>query len=228
VKLFFLTLPRHLIACFRGRMILWHITAILLTFIVVASGLDWQYFLSTRAPRLRSWMFPAVVIGGLLPIILPLVMIALGALDGNVRTRLTGWAVAQAEVIGAGVAAGYKAITGRAHPLHMPGEDLTRTFKFGLLRGGVFWGWPSSQTTIAFAMAATIFTLVPKQRWVGCVAMTYALYVGLGVSMTIHWFSDFLAGAIIGTVIGVVVGRSFVPQQPAGQVSPQSGNAEAP
>jgi membrane-associated phospholipid phosphatase len=41
------------------------------------------------------------------------------------------------------------------------------------------------------------------------VAITYSLYVGIGVSMTIHWFSDFIAGAIIGTVVGVVVGKSF-------------------
>jgi hypothetical protein len=27
--------------------------------------------------------------------------------------------------------------------------------------------------------------------------------------MTIHWFSDFAAGAIIGPVIGVTVGRCF-------------------
>jgi uncharacterized protein YcfJ len=27
--------------------------------------------------------------------------------------------------------------------------------------------------------------------------------------MTIHWFSDFVAGAIIGSVIGAVVGKSF-------------------
>jgi membrane-associated phospholipid phosphatase len=31
--------------------------------------------------------------------------------------------------------------------------------------------------------------------------------------MTIHWFSDFLAGAIIGTVVGVVVGKSFLLSQ---------------
>jgi uncharacterized protein YcfJ len=27
--------------------------------------------------------------------------------------------------------------------------------------------------------------------------------------MTIHWFSDFAAGAIIGSVIGAVVGKGF-------------------
>jgi membrane-associated phospholipid phosphatase len=41
------------------------------------------------------------------------------------------------------------------------------------------------------------------------VAILYAFYVGLGVSMTIHWFSDFVAGAIIGSVIGAVVGNGF-------------------
>jgi F0F1-type ATP synthase assembly protein I len=30
--------------------------------------------------------------------------------------------------------------------------------------------------------------------------------------MTIHWFSDFLAGAMIGTMIGLVVGKSFSTQ----------------
>ena len=43
----------------------------------------------------------------------------------------------------------------------------------------------------------------------GCLALTYAFYVGIGVSMTIHWFSDFVAGALIGTAIGIVVANSF-------------------
>ncbi|MCX6925306.1 MAG: phosphatase PAP2 family protein, partial [Verrucomicrobia bacterium] len=108
---------------------------------------------------------------------------------------------------------GYKALTGRLHPARVLGPDISHMFRFGFLRGGVFWGWPSSHTTIAFAMAATVFTLFPKQRWLGCVAIAYALYIGVGVSTTIHWFSDFAAGAIIGTVIGTVVGRSFLRSQ---------------
>ena len=156
-------------------------------------------------------MFPAVIIGGLLPIVLPFILLGLGGLSKSARTCLAGWAVGQAELIGAIVAAGYKAITGRAHPLYGVGADLSHIFRFGFLRGGVFWGWPSSHTTIAFSMAVTIFTLFPKQRWVGYLATTYAFYVGIGVSMTIHWFSDFSAGAIFGTVIGVVVGKAFAP-----------------
>src|SRR6185369_7550415 len=99
--------------------------------------------------------------------------------------------------------------TGRVHPMHEMGSDISRDFRFGFWRGGIFWGWPSSHTTIAFAIAVTIFTLLPKQRWLGCLAIAYAFYVGLGTSVTIHWFSDFLTGAIIGSVIGVVVGNTF-------------------
>ena len=103
----------------------------------------------------------------------------------------------------------FKAVTGRVHPAHSVGADISHVFRFGWMRGGVFWGWPSSHTTIAFAMAVTVFTLCPKQRWLGWMAILNAFYVGLGVSMTIHWFSDFAAGAIIGSVIGAVVGKDF-------------------
>jgi membrane-associated phospholipid phosphatase len=209
MKLFFSTLPRNLIECFRGRMVIWHMAACVLTLALVVSGLDWQWFLCTRSPFLRSWMFPAVPIGGLLPIVLPLTLFVLGGVTRSSRARMIGWAITQAEVIGGIIAAGYKALTGRAHPAHGVGTDLTHVFKFGLLRGGVFWGWPSSHTTIAFAMAVTVFRLFPKQKGLGYLAIAYAFYIGFGVSMTIHWLSDFVAGALIGTVVGVVVGTSY-------------------
>jgi membrane-associated phospholipid phosphatase len=213
MKQFLSTLPRNLLDCFRGRMIIWHVIAIILTFILVTSGLDWLYFTSTRNPILRSWMFPAAPIGGLVPIALPLMLLAIGSIGRGAKTTLAGWAVGQAELVGALVAAAYKAFTGRAHPAHGVGADISHIFQFGFLRGGVFWGWPSSHTTIAFAMAVTLFQLFPKQRWLGYVAITYALYIGIGISMTIHWFSDFLAGAIIGTAIGAVVGKTFLRSQ---------------
>ena len=210
VKRFFATLPGNLIGCFKGRMILWHLLAIGLTFILVTSGFDWFYFQSTRDPLLRAWMFPAAPIGGLVPLALPLILIISGFILSHARIALTGWAIGQAALLGAIISSAYKALTGRAHPsLHDTGTDMSQVFHFGLLRGGVFWGWPSSHTTIAFAMGVTVFTLFPKQRWLGWLAMAYALYIGLAISLTIHWCSDFVAGAILGTIIGVVVGRNF-------------------
>jgi membrane-associated phospholipid phosphatase len=209
MRQFLATIPGNFIGGFKGWMIVWHLVAILLTVILVLSGFDWRYFLATRSPALWAWMWPAVIIGGLLPLALPLFLLAVGFIIENSRTLLTGWAVGQAELLGAFVAAAYKALTGRAHPAHDVGADISHVFHFGFLRGGVFWGWPSSHTTVAFAMAVTIFTLFPKQRWLGFVAILYAFYVGTGVSLTIHWFSDFVAGAIIGSVIGAVAGKNF-------------------
>jgi membrane-associated phospholipid phosphatase len=210
MKQFLVTVPRNLIGCFKGWRIVWHLVAILLTVILVLSGFDWRYYLATHNSVLRSWMWPAVGIGGLLPLALPLFLLTVGFIIENARTVLTGWAVAQAALIGSLVSSAYKAVTGRAHPSHVVGTDISHVFRFGWLRGGVFWGWPSSHATIAFTMATTVFTLCPKQRWLGILAILYAFYVGVGVSMTIHWFSDFAAGAIIGSVIGAVVGKCFL------------------
>jgi membrane-associated phospholipid phosphatase len=87
--------------------------------------------------------------------------------------------------------------------------DTSHGFQFGFLKGGMFWGWPSSHTTVAFAMSVCLITLYPKNKKLILFALLYAFYIGLGVSVTIHWFSEFVAGAIIGSVIGMVVGRSF-------------------
>ena len=213
MKQFLATLPGNVIGCFKGWWIVWHVIAILLTFILVASGFDWRWFLATRNPALRLWMWPAVAIGGLLPIALPLILFAFGSARKSARIVLMGWAVGQAALLGSLISSAYKAVTGRIHPAHVAGADISHVFRYGFLRGGIFWGWPSSHATIAFAMAATVFSLFPKQRWLGIMAILYAFYVGVGVSMTIHWCSDFVAGAILGTVIGVVVGRSFLRSQ---------------
>jgi membrane-associated phospholipid phosphatase len=221
MKQFFATLPRNIIACFKGRMILWHLIAIALTILLVESGFDWIYFRATRNPVLISWTFPAAPIGGLMPLALPLVLLLSGILSRHPAILRAGWAVGQAELIGSLISSSYKAMTGRPHPPRFlspsnEGIDVSHVFRFGFLRGGVFWGWPSSHTTIAFAMAFTVFILLPKHRWVGFLAIAYAFYIGIGVSMNIHWFSDFIAGMIIGTVIGVVVGESFSAPSNAG------------
>src|ERR1035441_2854893 len=93
MKQFLVTVPRNLIGCFKGRRIVWHIIAILLTFILVMSGFDWCYFLATRDPALRSWMWPAVGIGGLLPLALPLILFAFGIIARNGRAIFAGWGV---------------------------------------------------------------------------------------------------------------------------------------
>ncbi len=213
MKLFFSTLPRNIIECFKGRMLLWHLTAILLTFGLVVSGLDWQYFLGTRSTTLRSLLFPRCPYRSTFADC----SAAHAACLGYCHPKSPDPAECLGHQPGGGNRWYRRSRIQSAHwscpsGLHV-GTDLTHVFKFGLLRGGVFWGWPSSHTTIAFAMAVTVFRLCPKQRWLGHLAIGYALYIGLGVSMTIHWFSDFAAGALIGTVVGIVVATSFSGRQ---------------
>jgi len=209
---FFYNLPKNIMKCFRGYNLLWHLLAIILTYIIVTSGFDWFYFKSSRSPLLHSLLFPAVILGSFLPIIAPFALYAFGKAGENLNAVRTANALGQAALIGLLIASFYKAFTGRVHPLRLftrDTADISREFRFGFMRGGIFWGWPSSHTTVAFAMAVTLLILYPKDAVVRYVAICYALYIGIGVSISIHWFSDFVAGAIIGTVIGVVVGNSF-------------------
>jgi hypothetical protein len=129
MKLFFSTLPRNFIKCFAGRMLLWHLLAIALTLALALSGFDWHYFLWTRSSRLWRWLFPAVPIGGLVPIVLPLSLLLLSSITRNAQVRLTAWGIGQAEAIGGIVAAGYKALTGRAHTA--VGVVVGRSFQQG-------------------------------------------------------------------------------------------------
>ncbi len=209
---FFHNLPQNILKCFRGYNLLWHLLAIILTYIIVTSGFDWTYFQSSRNNLLRSLLFPAVRLGSRVPIIVPLGLYAFGKVRKNFKAISTANALGQAALIALIVAAFYKALTGRVHPPRLfiqDTPDISRTFHFGFMRGGVFWGWPSSHTTVAFAMAVTLLMLYPKNKVIRYLASFYALYIGFGVSISIHWFSDFVAGAMIGTAIGVVVGNSF-------------------
>lgn len=195
---------------FWGYHILWHFLAIVLTYIIVTSGFDWTYFSSTRGDILRILLFPAIVIGGILPLLLPITLLVVGHGLKKSKMIMTAWALGQAAFIGLLISSTYKAFTGRIQPnLANITTDISRKFQFGFWRHGVFWGWPSSHTTIAFAMAFSLVLLYPHNKFVKYLAPFYALYIGLGISISIHWFSEFIAGAIIGTVIGIVVGKSF-------------------
>jgi membrane-associated phospholipid phosphatase len=206
---FLSTLPGNVINSFKGWKVLYHLTAIFLTLILVTSGFDWVYFQSTRSHELRTWMFPAVVVGQILPILLPVFLLRMGILAENAKAARAAWAIAQSAFIGWFIASCYKALTGRDPLPHGIAHDTSRVFRFGFLRHGIFWGWPSSHTAVAFAMAVTVLVMFPKKRLLRAVAAVYALYIGVGVSITIHWFSDFVAGVLIGTAIGLTVGKSF-------------------
>jgi len=208
---FLFKLPQNLGKVFWGKNLLWHALAITLTYICVVTGFDWKYHNTTQSMALGYFIFPAVILGLLLPFILPLILLLKASTSKNPRLMNTAFALGQAAFLGWLVSAFYKAFTGRPGPENLQAlGDITHIFKFGLLRGGVFWGWPSSHTTVAFAMGLTLLTLHPENKVIKNLSIIYVLYIGISVSMSIHWFSDFLAGAIFGSLVGIVVGKSFL------------------
>ena len=160
-------------------------------------------------------MFPAVIVGQAVPMMLPLIILLIGVALEHATTVRVAWAIGQAALIGWFISSCYKAITGRDPLPHGVVNDTSHVFRFGFLRHGIFWGWPSSHTAVAFAMAVTTLMLLSQKSWLRAAAVLYAFYIGVGVSMTIHWFSDFMAGALIGTAIGITVGKSFSFKQPS-------------
>jgi membrane-associated phospholipid phosphatase len=211
---FFSNFWRNIIRCFRGYFILWYLLAITATYFLATSGFDWAYFVYLNGSIIQKIFFPAVIFGGLLPIIIPLTLYGINHKGKNKRTLDTAYAIGQAALLGLLISGAFKALTGRAHPpdlfVGIQMIDMSQVFQFGFWRAGVFWGWPSTHTTIAFAMAVTIWKLYTQNKILKYGAILYAFYVGIGVSMSIHWFSDFVAGAIMGTIIGLVVGKYFL------------------
>ncbi len=217
MKSFFYKFDRNFLDSFGGYNLIYHFIAIVFTYVIVVSNFDWKYYLSFKDTTLYYFLFSAAAIGGLMPLLAPVAVWIYGKTKNKLKLLNTSYALAQAAILGSLISSLYKAFTGRLHPSLISHQiittDISHIFQFGLFRGGIFWGWPSSHTTIAFAMAFTLWAMYPKNKIVKIFTFIYALYIGIGVSMTIHWFSDFIAGAFIGTAIGLVVGKAFLEKQ---------------
>ena len=188
------------------------------TYGLVESGIDWEINkLSYKNKALAYSGMPAVAVGGLVPLAVPLGLYIYGRKHENTKLQITGLALGQAAILGAGLTTTIKVFTGRRPPgilrddeeITDRSRDYSDDFAFGILRRGAFNGWPSGHTTTAFAMAVTLTELYPENKALKIGAITYASLVGLGVSVNIHWFSDAFAGVLLGYAIGKTVGMSF-------------------
>ena len=215
LKLLLNRLPQRLALPYRGSLWIWHVVAAVLTAIIVFSGFDWWFFRQTRS----EFLLPLVGIGGLggmlVPVILPLVLYGQGKRQKNEHLLRTAVAVTQATLIAWIIVAVYKAFTGRIQPdfLFMADAESTSSgFQFGFWEHGIFWGWPSHHTVVAVA-GATVLYLAIKRPLVRLGAILWAGVVALGAAVGFHWFSDMVAGAIIGVAVGFALWKDVVASQ---------------
>lgn len=163
---------------YAGKNLVWQLCAILLTYILVVSEFDWLYFISVRNTTINQLFFPALIIGGFLPVIIPTTLILLGMVRKSRKMLVLGWALGQAAFLGWAISSFYKAFTGRMQPnLHDLVTNSSNDFHFGILEHGIFWGWPSSHTAVAFAVAFAFIALIPKnKKYSRYASVAYALY----------------------------------------------------
>ncbi len=182
-------LVKNITQIFSLKNLRWHLLFIILTYIIVSSGFDQYYLQSTRGATIQALLWPAAIVGFLMPVVLSISMYIYGKVKNNQRLLNATHATIQAGLLGLGISSLYKVFTGRPGPHFrqaIMNSDISHIFRFGILRGGAFQGWPSSHTAVAFAMSFALITLYSENKFIKYIAFIYALYIGIGVSVNIH------------------------------------------
>jgi membrane-associated phospholipid phosphatase len=118
----------------------------------------------------------------------------------------------EAVVLTGAVTSGIKLVAGRARPY----VDTNNPHNFMLFRGfksDAYQSFPSGHSSTAFAMAAALTAEAgewhPHQQWiVGGVTYTLATLTGASrMYNNMHWASDVVGGAALGTITGLAVVR---------------------
>ena len=210
-RLFLRNISRNALMVFRGRNLLWHGLAIGLTAVVVLTGADWLFFEVTRSTFFHWIVWTAGIGGFFAPVVIPIALHLWGEFRSRKELMTIGAAAGQSAILAYLISITYKALTGRVEPEFLTTfntVDNSRDFNFGFLEYGVFWGWPSSHTAVAFAASFAIVHLT-RNTAARALALFYAVFIGTGAAIGFHWLSDVLAGAIIGALVGTVVAKSF-------------------
>jgi membrane-associated phospholipid phosphatase len=174
----------------------------------VASRLQNPYtqenrFLKTAATGFRLLGDPGSVITGA-------GLYLVGRADGQRRVEALGLHSVESILLSGAIGTGLKLAAGRQRPY----ADTANPYNFQLWRGLAgdrYRSFPSGHTTAAFAFASTLTRESqfwwPHATWyVGTVFYGGATLIGLSrIYNNMHWASDVMAGAAIGTIVGLKV-----------------------
>ena len=154
---------------------------------------------------------PGMMMGTFFPILVPGYMYFI---SDNRALNNTGAVAVQATAVAFLYNNILKAISAREHPdAELNSGERSRDFKWGFFRRGVFYGWPSGHSTTNAAMAMSIASYNRDKPLVVVGCALYAGYIAtsmvLGAKGEAHWFSDAVAGTLMGASIGWYIGSVF-------------------
>ncbi len=210
-------LGKNIIESYSGWNSLYHIAGVGLTYFLVKNDYDASMLKATSKMDENTSVaigFPGIMLGYIAPMAVPATMYFAGR-KNNRELQIASYAVMQS--LGVAVVANglLKAVTGRRppDPDHENKEKLSRQFRFGFLRGGLHYGWPSGHLMANMAMASALTAYYPEKTWLKFLSYGYVSYVTASVLIDergdVHWLSEVIAGGLMGYVIGTTVGRNF-------------------
>ncbi|GHV60348.1 hypothetical protein AGMMS49587_01350 [Spirochaetia bacterium] len=187
------------------------------TWMFIKTGWDWKWRnIAYENDWLSGFGIPGLYIGYVVPGIAPLAAYITGRIIKNEKLQIAGLALTQSLVLTFGIQSVLKMSTGRALPGIVNELDHTRNSRTDDFSDEFNWfnmdfvgGWPSGHTANAFSAAATIAEIYHDNLALKIGVYTYAALMGFGKSVSVHWASEVIAGALIGYAIGKTVGKSY-------------------
>lgn len=193
----------------------YHLAAIGLTPLLIASGADAKVHTAFQGND-NEYFAPGDAAGYLGPFVLGVPLYTVGKLQHDNETLGAAYTVAQTSVITLSTVSILKAITGRREPdtsSERSAQRQSRDFKFGFLNRGIYEGWPSGHMATITSLATAMTYYYPYKTWVKWVGYGSMAYIMLTISAhnegQFHWFSDGVAGGLIGYAIGKTVGTNM-------------------
>lgn len=192
-----------------------HLGAVAITPVLISTGVDARVHTAFNGTDTYAFL-PAVSAGYLAPFVIAGPLYAVGELNNDNESIGGAFAVIQTSIITLTTVSLLKSFTGRNPPDTSSDRSVqrqSRDFDFGFLNRGIYDGWPSGHMATITSIGTALIHYYPQKTWLKYVGVASMAYTLLAVSAEhrgqFHWFSDGVAGGLIGYSIGKTVGSNM-------------------